>query len=97
MVLVFVEYRVFDTSEKAFLEFIENCPDRGRMELYESPEQPGLYVEIWRGLSEEEYLELKKIRQTGGGHWAAMTSFLDGGLERLHIWRFTPVRVGQKE
>ncbi|WP_010271282.1 hypothetical protein [Paenibacillus senegalensis] len=94
MNLVFVEYRVFDTSKKAFLKFIRNCPGHERMELFESPEQPGLYVEIWKNMSEEDYRELKESRQKGSGEWEKMNGFLQGGLERVHIWLFTPVLEG---
>lgn len=93
MNLVFVEYRVFDASRQAFFQFIRHCSEREHMELYESPEQPGLYVEIWKNRTEEQFLQLQNERKNGIGEWAGMTPFLAGGLQRVKVWRFKSVNM----
>lgn len=93
MSLVFVEYRIFDSCREPFFQFIRRCPDSVRMELYESPEQPGLFVEIWKDLTNQEYEQMKAARRAGDSGWKEMNSFVPGGNEKINVWRFKKVQA----
>lgn len=62
MGIIFVEYRIDEQKREDFLPFIHSLAEGAPMELYEGSDQPGLFVEIWRGLSEEDYLCMKEAR-----------------------------------
>lgn len=76
------------------------------MEVYEGTEQPNLFVEIWSGLSDEEYAALKTARIGGGGGeasdgpadgrldgWRTMERWVVGGRGKIHMWQFKPIEA----
>ncbi|WP_159886311.1 hypothetical protein [Paenibacillus puerhi] len=70
------------------------------LEIYEGTEQPNLFVEIWSGLSDEAYGELKAARigeyeaagseQSPGG-WRTMERWVVGGRAKIHMWQFKTI------
>lgn len=72
------------------------------MDVYEGAEQPGLFVEIWNGLSDEAYAAMKAAR-TGtitpglpdeteeGRLWRRIDPWIAGGRGKVHIWKFTRI------
>ncbi|GIP31143.1 hypothetical protein [Paenibacillus sp. J2TS4] len=62
MSLVFVEYKIDELYREDYLKTIQDLPGVDQVELYEGSDQPGLFVEIWKGLGDEDYLQMKAIR-----------------------------------
>lgn len=77
------------------------------LELYEGSDQPGLFVEIWNGLSKEQYIQLKQARGKqglkedetalnnnpfGNTEWYRLDEWIKGGSEKVHIWHFEKVK-----
>lgn len=63
MCLVFVEYRIRPECRDVYLLWLARMKERfPAVEWYESMEQPGLYVELWRGLNAGDAARLKRLR-----------------------------------
>ncbi|SDO45714.1 hypothetical protein SAMN04487897_114113 [Paenibacillus sp. yr247] len=92
---VFVEYAIKSTYRESFLIYMQQWQRReGRLELLEGTDQCGLFVEIWNGVTYEEYISLKQDRLHGSvsaSHQAAWEDWIEGGLRKLHIWHFSQV------
>lgn len=93
MSIVFVEYAIKPDFREPFLIYMQQWQRReGRLEVLEGTDQPGLFVEIWKGMSHEEYVALKEERLRGAGEdqvqWDA---WIAGGLSKLHMWHFSPI------
>ena len=55
---VFVEYAIKPAYRASFLIYMQGIQRReGRLELLEGTDQEGLYVEIWKDVTYEDYLE----------------------------------------
>jgi hypothetical protein len=89
---VFVEYRVEESSREQYMRMIRERPGRfGEWELFEGADQRGLFVEIWHGLSRQQYERMKEDR-TEGKAPLPWDRFVSGGPGKLHIWQFDKVR-----
>lgn len=56
MYVVFVEYMIFYYRKQEYLEYMTTIKQSNpTMELLESADQAGLFVEIWREISAEDY------------------------------------------
>jgi hypothetical protein len=105
---VFVEYHILPQHRSAYSLWIKNvisfCP---KLELLEGVDQPGLFVELWVGLSREIYDQMKAIRLDGSEpslmgsdnslyqeaiDWREMNNWVKGGAQKIHIWYFKKVR-----
>lgn len=99
MCIVFVEYRIAEDCRDLYLKWSEGIKrQHQQLELYEGTDQPNLFVEIWNGLSEEEYHSMKQER-TGSGVsgeendlWKPLDAWITGGRSKLHIWHFKKVK-----
>lgn len=99
MCIVFVEYRIEEDCRDSYLEWSEGIKQQyQQLELYEGTDQPNLFVEIWNGFSEEEYLSMKQARTGSGaaeekvGLWKPLDAWIKGGKSKLHIWHFKKVK-----
>jgi hypothetical protein len=96
MFKVFVEYAIKPEGRNSYIIYMQELQNReGRLELLEGTDQPGLFVEIWDGVTYEEYESLKQHRLKEGdasaGH-ASWEHWVEGGLRKLHMWHFTQVK-----
>jgi hypothetical protein len=91
MYKVFAEYAVIQDLRLIYLNHMREWLKReGRLELLEGSDQPGLFVEIWSDVSREEYEDLKKQRlQHSDENEQQWGKWIQGGLEKIHIWHFT--------
>ncbi len=98
MVKVFVEYRILDECRQEFLIFIGKIAARHpHMGVYEGTDQPGLFVEIWDGLEQDEYLVMKEERSgLVESVWNGMEAYVVGGKGKIQIWSFTPTVLRQE-
>jgi hypothetical protein len=90
---VFVEYTILQEMRLIYLNHMREWLKReGRLELLEGSDQPGLFVEIWNDVSQEEYVELKKLRlQTSDENDRLWGNWVQGGAAKIHIWHFSRV------
>ncbi|MFC3770273.1 hypothetical protein [Paenibacillus sp. GCM10012303] len=90
MDIIFIEYKVFPDKRDAYMSWIKSAADGDvRFELYEGSDQPGLFVEQWRGFDEDGYRSFKIRRlETGDPSWSGLADFVPGGLAKVHIWHF---------
>ncbi|MDR6881610.1 hypothetical protein [Bacillus sp. 3255] len=93
MSIVFVEYAIKAEFREPFLIYMQEWQGReGRLEVLEGTDQPGLFVEIWKGIHHEEYIVMKEERLKGpGDEQAPWDAWIEGGLRKLHMWHFSPV------
>ncbi|NEW08446.1 hypothetical protein GK047_20830 [Paenibacillus sp. SYP-B3998] len=95
MFKVFVEYAIKPEGRDSYLIYMRELQSReGRLELLEGTDQPGLFVEIWDGVTYEEYEQMKDERlqeastSVGKASWG---QWITGGLGKLHMWHFKQV------
>jgi lipopolysaccharide export LptBFGC system permease protein LptF len=91
MYVVFVEYIIFYHRKQEYLEYMatmrQNNPN---MELLESADQAGLFVEIWREISEHDFFEMQKDRiKDNHSAFTNLHQMIDHNKNRVRIWRFT--------
>lgn len=99
MCIVFVEYKIEEGFRDSYLEWMEGIKRlHPQLEVYEGTDQSNLFVEIWSGLSEEEYRSLKELR-TGNSKavedsnpWSPQDEWVPGGRAKIHIWQFKKVK-----
>lgn len=98
MCIVFVEYRIEEACRNKYLEWSDGIRrQHQQLELYEGTDQPNLFVEIWNGLSEEEYHSMKQARagaeaaEDDSNLWKPLDHWIKGGRAKLHIWHFKKV------
>ncbi len=78
----FVEYRIEKEYRTSYLTWAAVLKQQfEQMDVYEGAEQPGLFVEIWNGLSDEAYAAMKAAR-TG-----TITPGLPDETEEGRLWR----------
>jgi hypothetical protein len=108
MFKVFVEYQILPQHRSAYSRWIKNVMGiYPELELLEGADQPGLFVELWSGLTREDYDKLKKLRLGDMDHpitalkhltckedvrWRDMHGWVKGGAEKIQIWYFNKVR-----
>jgi hypothetical protein len=88
---VFVEYAVVDGALDAYRAFMADKRSGGkRFEWYEGTDQPGLFVEVWPGMSYAEYAAFKRKRtDPADPDWGRLQEWVRGGLAKVHVWHFT--------
>ncbi|PZE21264.1 hypothetical protein CBW46_007790 [Paenibacillus xerothermodurans] len=105
MPIVFVEYQILPQHTPAYSEWLaEVRAKHAELEVYEGADQPGLFVEIWHGLSRDEYDRLKQERLTEAAgsaglglpsasfSWRELHQWVSGGAQKIHIWYFEKVK-----
>jgi hypothetical protein len=94
MSVMFVEYKVDPEKRERYLQWIRDMNRKEpRFELLEGSDQPHLFVEIWRGISFDEYAKLKQERLgLSPSAWSVLAEYVPGGADRIHIWHFRSVR-----
>ncbi|MFC5702887.1 hypothetical protein ACFPVX_16490 [Cohnella faecalis] len=90
--ILFCEYAfVSGEAQNDFAEWAVSSPDRwGSAELLASEVQPGLFVEIWRGLDEQSAERIRRERLEEHSEWREMDKWVKGGREGLRMWTFRP-------
>ncbi|OXM87083.1 hypothetical protein [Paenibacillus rigui] len=105
---IFVEYQILPQYRPAYSAWVGKvravCP---QLEVYEGSDQPGLYVEMWEGVSQDDYRRMKAIRKDKAGNvenhlpmaadwaqvdWSPLAEWVQGGESKIHIWHFVKVR-----
>ncbi|MCS7464836.1 hypothetical protein N0M98_32660 [Paenibacillus doosanensis] len=104
---VFVEYQILPDYRPNYSKWLKdvraNYPE---VEFYEGTDQPGVIVEIWSGMTEEEFRAMKQVRARSeqdaaalpeGGRfavtaWSELEQWVKGGAAKVHIWQFEKVK-----
>ncbi|MFD0679058.1 MULTISPECIES: hypothetical protein [unclassified Paenibacillus] len=108
MSITFIEYQVLPEHRSAYSHWIKqvraNYPE---LEVYEGTDQPGLFVELWKGQSHEDFGKLKEARVNRSikveneqpekgkfdkNDWNQLHNWTSGGAAKIHIWHFGKVR-----
>lgn len=91
MCKVFVEYTIIHEKRTAYLHYMQKRIKQTGLELFESTDQPDLFVEIWSDVSYSAYLSLKKARiePAKDSLWEYFEGMILGGLKKLHFWHFS--------
>ncbi|CAG7649609.1 hypothetical protein ACFQI7_26340 [Paenibacillus allorhizosphaerae] len=99
MCIVFVEYKIDAEHREAYVAWMRGMQaSYPQVEWYEGTEQPGLFVEIWHGLSGEQYRAMREARRNRDDPqqvwqaWDAMIPWVPGGKDKIHIWQFEKVK-----
>ncbi|MBB3108454.1 hypothetical protein FHS18_000482 [Paenibacillus phyllosphaerae] len=92
MAVCFVEYRIAEEHEEAYLEWIaqQQAADP-RFLLYEGTDQPLLFVEVWQATDVQAAEAIKKERCDERSSWRLLSEWIPGGPAKLHAWTFRPV------
>lgn len=87
---VFVEYKVKASHRELMMEFLSKLiQEQPQVKIYEGTDQPGLIVEEWEGMDNEQYKKMKLERlQADHSKWTQMQDWVEGGKEKVHIWQF---------
>ncbi|TDF98649.1 hypothetical protein [Paenibacillus piri] len=103
----FIEYQIFTEYKAVYSNWMERVRAAyPELELYEGADQPGLFVEVWSGLSRQEYELLKAVRLQSerpanessdrlnfdNTDWLQLNQWVPGGAAKIHIWYFEKVR-----
>jgi hypothetical protein len=98
MLKVFVEYRIVEESRSNYIHYMQKVIKQIGLELFEGTDQPGLFVEIWSNVPYDAYERLKEERLAPkeGSIWLPLSSMMDGGITKLHIWHFTGMAADAK-
>ncbi|NHN33598.1 hypothetical protein [Paenibacillus agricola] len=105
---VFVEYQILPQHRPVYSGWIQNVKDKNpEMELLEGVDQPGLFIEVWNGMTREAFERMKTSRKSDierplvepgpvAGYidvdWRRLDSWIEGGAAKIHIWHFNKVR-----
>ncbi|UFJ41274.1 hypothetical protein LOK74_01605 [Brevibacillus humidisoli] len=98
MLMVFIEYKVNAEQRKPYLQEMARMPNEvkergGRSyRFYEGLDQPCLFVESFEVDDEATYQSIKDWRTTD----ERFAPYLAGGLEKIHVWAFQPVSIGDR-
>ena len=93
---VFVEYAIKPAFRDSFLIYMQEWQRReGRFELLEGTDQEGLFVEIWKEVTYEEYLAFETGTLARNRRMLHSKPYGKSGLKaacsKLHMWHFTEV------
>jgi len=81
--VTFAEYRVSPQNREQYLKRMASAKSEyPGMTLLESGDAPGLFVEVWRGAAKEAL-------------WRDIEPWIEGGREKMKVWRFFEVFDGQ--
>lgn len=93
--VVFVEYMIFYHRTQEYLAYMSKFKKKNpTMELLESADQEGLFVEIWREVNDEDFSIMKKERteETYSSFTADLYEMIDHSKSRIRMWRFISTR-----
>jgi hypothetical protein len=90
---VFVEYRIVKGNRSSYIDYMQKVIKQTGLELFEGTDQPDLFVEIWSDVPYAAFESLKadRLAPKEGSIWLPLTSMIDGGSSKLHIWHFTGI------
>jgi hypothetical protein len=107
MLKVFAEYQILPQHRPAYSAWIAGVRAKHwELEVFEGVDQPGLFIEVWDGLSCDAYQQLKSARLpqtdniancTPGASdfadmdWERMNEWVAGGASKIHLWHFRKV------
>jgi hypothetical protein len=105
---VFVEYQILPQHRSVYSIWIQNVIDKNpKLELLEGVDQPGLFIEVWDGLTREAFDRMKKMRKYDTDlppseskqpasyidvDWRRLDVWIQGGVSKINIWHFYKVR-----
>lgn len=94
---IFVEYTIRKENRQDYLIFINKViKNNPNLEVYEGTDQKNLFVEIWSDCDLELYEAMKNERKNKDfSQWNDLSSYVEGGKEKLHIWHFTKLEEGE--
>ncbi|QAY68195.1 hypothetical protein [Paenibacillus protaetiae] len=95
MHICFAEYKISPEYREPYLAYTGNLLASGKYEsltLYEGTDQPCLFVEVWTAGSAEEAEQIKEERCDERSSWYRVSSWIDGGAAKMHVWTFRPVQ-----
>jgi hypothetical protein len=82
---IFIEYLISVANRERYLTYIKKKKSYiHQLEIYESAERTGLFLEIWNESAEGEWSEDVILDDH-------IASWIDGGKERRNVWRFKPI------
>jgi hypothetical protein len=92
MCMVFVEYQIEEGMRTSYLHYMQKIKEQTGHKVYEGTDQSGLFVELWADMMYTDYLSFKEERQNPrtDSVWAPLKPWIMGGLEKIHIWHFSP-------
>jgi hypothetical protein len=94
--ILFCEYVIPEEYRAVFAEWTQSHAYLWKeCELLENTGQPGVYVEIWKPLNDEEAARTKQERREGRS-WGEMEQWVKGGRDGLRIWTFRPMLQQQE-
>lgn len=96
MSLVFVEYKIIEAKRTLYVNKINAIMEKYKpyVQVLEGADQPGLFVELWSDMTLEQYEKWKQERLNGSmSIWNEIHACIQGGQEKVHIWRFTPLKI----
>jgi len=91
--IIFVEYRIDPGQRDRYLQAAARLV-RGQAHgmLYEGTDQENVFVEQYIHTTEEQYLQMKRLRLEQESEWDEITDCIIGGRSKLHIWQFVETR-----
>ncbi len=92
MYVVFVEYMIFSNRIEDYLAYITRIKQNNpTMDLLESADQAGLFVEIWREVSDEDFITMKQERtEAANSAYAAVLNEMLDNKKPIQMWKFSP-------
>lgn len=95
MNVIFVEYRIISEYQKDYMQFMQERVKElkaDEMIWMESADQSGVIVEMWLNSNQGQIDTMKQERlYAKAGKWKPMEVYIQGGLEKLHIWEFKQI------
>ncbi len=90
MYVVFVEYIVFYHRKQDYLVYMTKLKQENpTMELLESADQEGLFVEIWREVSQENFPIMKHNRiDNASSSNSELYEMIDHSKSQIRMWKF---------
>jgi hypothetical protein len=91
MYVAFVEYVIFHHCKSEYLEFITRIKKNNpNMELLESTDQSGLFLEVWKDISYDGFIRMQKERlETTHSTWTELQRMVDHNKQRIRTWCFS--------
>ncbi|RJE88904.1 hypothetical protein D3P07_13170 [Paenibacillus sp. 1011MAR3C5] len=98
MYICFAEYKIKQENREFYLMEVEKLrmQEAELVHVYEGTDQPSLFVEVWDCKDEAHALRVKEERLSERSPWFALSSWIEGGPAKLHVWTFKPVASSMK-
>lgn len=92
---VFVEYKIMNDKMIEYRNLIPKLKELhvgDHYSVYESIEQPGLFVEEFFVSDSDEYAQAKTERLQGKVPiWNDVANCIDGGIKKMNVWAFAQI------